>query len=63
MGNTTAAKIRRAACHQHPQDIITELARLAEAVKPMLSATHRLFRIGARAKPGDQKKGRGLVRT
>jgi hypothetical protein len=50
-------------CHQYPEHLVAALARLAEVGKPVLGAGEQLLRIRARAEPGDQEKGRGLVRA
>ena len=44
-------------------NIITALARLAQAGKPMLGPRQQLRRVRAGAQPGEQEKGRGLVRA
>ena len=56
MGNAAAAKVRRAARHQHPQHLVAALAGLAEAREPMSGASQQLLRIRARAQPETGKK-------
>ena len=58
----TATAPRRAAGHQHPQRVITALARLAEAEEPALGPSEQLRGVRTRAEPGNQEKGRGVVR-
>lgn len=53
----------RAAGHQHPQHVITALANVAQAGKPVLGPGKQLRRVRAGAKPGDQEKGCGVVRA
>jgi hypothetical protein len=62
-GDAAATAHRRAAGHQHPQHIVTALARLAEAGEPLLGSGQQLRRVRTGAKPGDEEKGRGVVRT
>jgi putative SOS response-associated peptidase YedK len=62
MRHAAATEVRRAAGHQHPQHIVTSLARLAEAGEPLSGAGEQLRRIRAGAKTGDQEEGCGLVR-
>jgi putative SOS response-associated peptidase YedK len=54
---------RTAAGHQHPQHVVAALAWLAQAGEPMPCPCQQLRRIRARAEPGDQEKGRGVVRV
>ena len=56
MGHATATAHRRAAGHQHPQHVVTALARLAEAGEPVLGPGQQLRRVRAGAEPGDQEK-------
>ena len=62
LGYAAATAHRWAAGDQHPQHVIAALARLAEAREPLLGPIQQLRRIRARAEPGDQEKGRRLVR-
>ena len=63
LGHAAATAHWRPAGHQHPQHVVAALARLAEAGEPLLGPVQQLRRIRARAEPGDQEKGRGLVRA
>ena len=63
LGHAAAAAHRRAAGHQHPQHVVAALARLAEAGEPLPGPVQQLRRIRAGAEPGDQEKGRRLVRA
>ena len=63
LGYAATAAHRRAAGHQHPQHLIAALARLAEAGKPLPGAVQQLRGVRAGAEPGDEEKGRGLVRA
>ena len=63
MGHAAAAEVDVAASHEYPQHVVTALARLAQAGEPLLSPGQQLRGICAGAEPGDQEKGRGLVRT
>jgi Mg-chelatase subunit ChlD len=51
-----AAEVRRAADHRHPEHVVTALARLTQAGKPLPGAIQQLRRIRARAQPGTKKK-------
>jgi hypothetical protein len=51
----------RTARHQHPQYLVTALAHVAEAGKPLPGAVQQLCRIRTRAEPQDEEKGRRLV--
>ena len=63
LGHAAATAHRRAAGHQHPQHVIAALARLAQAGEPLPGPGQQLRRVRAGAEPGDQEKGRGLVRA
>ena len=52
-----------AAGHQHPQHVLTALARLAQAGEPLPCPGQQLRRVRAGAEPGDEEKGRGVVRA
>jgi putative SOS response-associated peptidase YedK len=49
--------------HQRPQHFVAALARLAQAGEPVPCPGQQLCGIRAGAEPGDEEKGRGLVRT
>ena len=63
LGHAATTAHGRAASHQHPQHVIAALARLAEAREPMPGPGQQLRRVRARAEPGDQEKGCGVVRA
>ena len=63
LGHAAATAHRRAAGHQHPQHVIAALARLAEAGEPLSCPVQQLRLVRAGAEPGDQEKGRGVVRA
>jgi hypothetical protein len=56
LGNAAATQIRRATRDQHPQHVVTALARVAEAEKLVPGASQQFRRIRTGAEPGDQKK-------
>ena len=62
-GMPATAEDRRPAGHEHPQHLLAALARLAEAGEPLLGSGQQLRRVRTGAKPGDEEKGRGVVRT
>jgi hypothetical protein len=51
LGHAVAAAFRRPASHQYPEHVVTALARLAKARKPVSGPVQQLCRIRARAKP------------
>jgi putative SOS response-associated peptidase YedK len=56
VGHAAATAHRRAARHQHPQHVITALARLAQAGEPVPCPGQQLCRVRAGAEPGDEEK-------
>ena len=62
LGHAAAPASRRIAGDQHPQHVLTALAGVAQAGEPLPGPGQQLCRIRAGAEPGDQEKGRGLVR-
>ena len=56
LGYAAATAHRRASGHQHPQHVLTALARLAQTGEPVSGARQQLRRIRARAQPGDEKR-------
>jgi putative SOS response-associated peptidase YedK len=63
LGHAVAAAHRRSAGHQHPQHVLTALARPAQAGEPLPCPGQQLRRVRAGAEPGDEEEGRGLVRA
>ena len=56
LGYAAATAHRRASGHQHPQHVLTALARLAQAGEPMLGSGQQLRRVRAGAEPGDENE-------
>lgn len=62
-GTPAPLKTGGAARHEHPQYVLTALARLAEAGGPLLRACEQPRRIRSQAKSGDKEERCGLVRA
>jgi hypothetical protein len=62
LGYAAAAEQRRSSGDQHPEYLVTALARLAEAREPVPRPVQQLCRICTRAQSGDQKERYSLVR-
>jgi len=56
VGHAAPAELRRAAGHQHPQHLVSALARLAEAGKPLHGPLQQLRRICPEPNPETKKK-------
>jgi hypothetical protein len=63
MGHAAAAEVAVAAGHKYPNHDFTSLAGLAQAEEPVPCPGQQLRRVRAGAEPGDEEKGRGVVRA